>query len=231
MVNKKIWILVIIVVIIMVQGEKKMGSGGMYDINDDGRVSCSDFFTMGYCIGKSISGVCIEADLNNDGAINILDFIIIRNQQTTTCTDDFHDVDNNGFVDMDDLDFVSSCFSTEPVGACSKTDLNEDGSVNILDLISMQRYLKDKYDINNDGNADCIDFMFIREPCFGMGPDGICYKADLSGDNSVSTLDLIIFSRSYSCASYDYFIGLKGNYLEGHHSFTNFVSWSNSNWF
>ena len=68
--------------------------------------------------------------------------------------------------------------TTEPVEPVIKGDVNNDGSVDILDAILIQKYAGEKIqltdeqihiaDVNNDGNADTLDAILIQEYAAGI---------------------------------------------------------------
>ncbi len=73
---------------------------------------------------------------------------------------------------------TSPADTTEPVEPVIKGDVNNDGSVDILDAILIQKYAGEKIqltdeqihiaDVNNDGNADTLDAILIQEYAAGI---------------------------------------------------------------
>jgi len=131
----------------------------MGDANGDGLVNSDDMVT----VKKMLLGLesdNIAADLNEDGVVDILDYILFKkgfsNEVASYALNlvESGDVDGNGDINIDDLVCLKKVIiGTTPENDACDTDGN--GKVEIVDFIRLKKYLNGE-DIELGGNVGTI---------------------------------------------------------------------------
>jgi len=152
--------------------------------NDDdcGRENCNDGVLNQDETETDCGGVCMgcpvlcKEDVNDDGRVNILDMLYIRN----------HLNDN--------------CDGVEPL----QGDVNEDCWINILDMIAVRNKLNQNYrecvsegcveDVTGDGQVNDLDLNAVRDRLGSDVTVGDNWKADVNFDGFINILDITTVS-------------------------------------
>lgn len=130
-------------------------------------VSCSaDDGSFSYYeseIHSDLSGNAVIEKLGTAGKYNI----VFMNEKTELGTASFHLSSKGAVTDMIDFEYTGNTVN------CETGDLDFNGSINIADLVIMQRYLLAAQkisssqfyvaDLNNDGKTDVFDMIVLRK--------------------------------------------------------------------
>ena len=100
------------------------------------------------------------------------------------------DVNCDGKVDGIDLALISDNFGSDPL-----YDLNDDGVVDILDLVEAAKRIGD---IDVDDDVDSMD-LFTLAAAYGSGGSDLSYnpRCDFEPDGDVDSMDLFALSANY----------------------------------
>ena len=176
------------------------------DFNMNGVVDIDDILLVVGCFGEPPAGSCLPADLNCDGAIDMVDIDAIQclfaelTDCCRQCTCD-GDLDMSGLVDIDDVITVSGCYGMAPEGECASADIDCDGDIDLFDVDEIQCLFAGLpgafccgqcpcfADIVTDGIVD-IDDILLAVGCVGLPPIGACELADINCDGAIEEIDV-----------------------------------------
>ena len=106
------------------------------------------------CFFQSVTGDCVKADFNNDGAIDYIDFGLFGSASKYDLNgDEVVNLGNNKNYPSD-LDVFYSCYGKPATGDCIKSDFNNDGIVTFSDYGLLLNNTAMTYDLNGDGIVD-----------------------------------------------------------------------------
>ena len=127
------------------------------------------------------------------------------------------DVDGNGMINVADVAIVvqqvqAACDPALGDPLCVASDINCDGSVDLLDLAAIQCLFEAGApdptccgleppcpcvsDLDGDGLVNLIDFAMFAQ-CFGGPPSGACADADIDCDGDVDYADFVVLCHQY----------------------------------
>jgi type II secretory pathway pseudopilin PulG len=149
--------------------ESIMSSTNNADLNGDTVTNYLDLGVMKMCLLKNLTvdTVTICKDVNLDGKINLVDKNIIGENIDSYTYNQNADIDNNGYVNANDLLLIDRCMYINPFYG----DINEDGLINASDLLSLKKYVAG-YNLNIN-----------------------LYNADLNIDNYIDINDIVILYK------------------------------------
>ena len=152
------------------------------DTDGDGVLGYGDIAAMNELL--KVDGYDPAADLNSDGTVNILDMVRLKKMVPK----EKGDINGDCAWDREDVIAMKNLLETD--GYDPAADLNDDGVVNILDLVRLRnRIPKEKGDINGD-------FIWNQKDIASMNAllavDGYDAAADLNDDGAVNILDLVL---------------------------------------
>lgn len=148
------------------------------DTNHDKKVDVLDMILF----GPPMSGPYDwRYDFNNDGEVNLTDIDVYTTAHGTVC--EIADADGDTIPDRDDPDDDNDAYSdivevnigTDPLDDCPDDpsdhawppDINNDGAVNVLDIMRYREPLHGpydrRYDLNADGSVNILDVMQYRD--------------------------------------------------------------------
>jgi hypothetical protein len=169
-----------------------------YDYNNDDKIVYSMFgsssdtsIMMSTCYGKPVQGTCINADLDNNGVVEAVDNELLKDKILK------HDLNNDDSVDLreitvSDFDIIKSCVSKPVAGICIKADLDNNNTVDIIDVQTLLN--KDKYDTNRDGvinvHKNTGTELDILTSCYNKATSiDNCIVFDFNADGVVNIVD------------------------------------------
>ena len=138
-----------------------------YDLNNDGTADFSlggaDIAVFNGCRGTSLSGVCAQADFNNDGVVDDRDLGFVTFMQRDI-------LGNSGFIPLgwklewlesmmfdptgySDKQIINYCMGHTAFEKCGFADMNGDNIVNATDLTEFNASAR-LLDFNSDGKVD-----------------------------------------------------------------------------
>jgi hypothetical protein len=119
----------------------------------------------------------------------------------------YGDANADGAVNLLDLVIVSSGYDRREPSSSSNADTNGDGKVDLFDLVSVStgHYSQGPSsdsgaDVNGDGKVDLFDLVIVSSGHYSQGssPDP---GADVNGDGKVDLFDWVLVSSSYGQTS------------------------------
>jgi uncharacterized protein (TIGR03790 family) len=161
-----------------------------------------DFIVFKSCIFQTAIGQCTKADFNQDGNINLLDYILLIQVYNFDLTgDSVIDLSSNPTVS--DLLAFQACV-VDPTGSqCAKADFNSDGVIDALDETLLREALI-RFDLDGDLRAE---YYFNQAPSFrntSIKPTGedqllsfYIWARDGNGDTVSYTLETMLKDTEY----------------------------------
>jgi hypothetical protein len=113
------------------------------------------------------------------------------------------DANADGAVNLLDLIIVSSAYDRKESSAGSGADTNGDGKVDLFDLVAMSSGHDSQgsnsdlgADVNGDGQVDLFDLVAVSSGHYSQGSSSDT-GADVNGDGKVDLFDWVLVSSNY----------------------------------
>ncbi len=157
-----------------------------FDLNKDGNVDGKDVNVLQeYLAGLVKFG---HADVNENGIINMKDVVAL--QQFI----EKYDINKNGIFSDRDIQYIQEAIA-DMLTTNKSMDVNEDGKVDMKDVVELQRVLKtavDNFDIQHNNKIDEKDVTAIQEQIAEIIQiiDIQWKQADINNDAKISMSDV-----------------------------------------